>query len=67
MFIIEVNLGSSIERIPYYSKNNAIKACKEIGKCVDVEESYVTDAQTGEVFIHFQNQQLVWATGYGEF
>lgn len=67
MFQIIVKLESHTEYIPFYSKWAAIEVCKKIGQCINVKEAVVIDRTTGEVFIIFQEQQLVWAAGYGEF
>lgn len=66
MYLLTVVLATRCEYIRYYSKWAGVQRAKLIGKCADVVEAHLTNTETGEIVIHYQNQQLVWVEGFGE-
>lgn len=66
MYLLTVVLATHREYIHYYSKWAGVQRAKDIGKCADVVEAHLTNAETGEVVIHYQNQKPVWVEGFGE-
>lgn len=66
MYLMAIELENRKEYLKFYSKWAAIDRAKVYGGCVDVLSLVVTDAETGEIIIAFDQHELTWLDGYGE-